>query len=103
MSKISRREAIAGIVGAGAGILSFSENTFAESEQEAIPKAFTGTHQPKPLPFDPAKLKDLSERLIKSHWENNYSGSVAALNVVEKRLAQLVKEKDAPAYLYGDL
>jgi Fe-Mn family superoxide dismutase len=55
------------------------------------------------LPFDAAKLKGMSEKLIKSHWENNYSGSVSALNVVEKRLAQLIKEKDAPAYLYGDL
>lgn len=103
MSKISRREAIVGIIGTTAGVLSFSGNVFADSEQETVPMAFAGTHQPKTLPFDPAKLKGLSERLIKSHWENNYSGSVAALNVVEKRLAQLVKEIDAPAYLYGDL
>ena len=33
----------------------------------------------KPLAFDPAKLNGLSERLIRSHWENNYGGSVKAL------------------------
>lgn len=103
MNKISRREAIAGIVGTTAGVLSFSGSVFASGEQEIVFPAFAGTHQPKPLPFDAAKLDGISEQMITSHWQNNYSGSVGALNVVEKRLAQLVKEKDAPAYLYGDL
>lgn len=34
--------------------------------------AFAGRHEPRPLPFDPAKLTAMSERLIRSHWENNY-------------------------------
>jgi superoxide dismutase, Fe-Mn family len=55
------------------------------------------------LPFDAAKLKGISEKLIKSHWENNYGGSFRALNAVEQHLAALMKEKDLPAYLYGDL
>jgi Fe-Mn family superoxide dismutase len=33
--------------------------------------AFLGSHQSKPLKFDPAKLDGLSERLIRSHRENN--------------------------------
>ncbi len=51
----------------------------------AIPlgSAFGGKHQPKPLPFDPAKLKGISETPIRSHWENNYGGAVKALNAVE--------------------
>ncbi len=57
----------------------------------------------KPLPFDPAKLAGLSERLLKSHWENNYSGAIRALNNVRDRLAALRADKDAPAYLYGNL
>jgi Fe-Mn family superoxide dismutase len=101
MSKISRREAITGILATGATVLTMTSNSSAQTEIPA--NAFRGQHQPKPLPFDPTKLKGISEKLIKSHWENNYSGSVGALNVVEKRLAQLIKEKDAPAYLYGDL
>jgi Fe-Mn family superoxide dismutase len=102
MKKISRRVSIAGIVGTTASVLSFSGNAFA-GQQETVSPAFAGTHQPKPLPFNAAKLDGISERMITSHWQNNYSGSVGALNVVEKRLAQLAKEKDAPAYLYGDL
>jgi Fe-Mn family superoxide dismutase len=69
----------------------------------ATAKAFAGQHQPKPLPFDPTKLKGISEKLIRSHWENNYSGAVRALNAVEQRLAAMLNDKDLPAYIYGDV
>lgn len=101
--KISRREAIAGIAAAGAAVFSLNENVFAESSQENVAAAFRGSHQIKPLPFDAAKLKGISEKVVKSHWENNYGGSVKALNVVEQRLAAMLKEKDLPAYIYGEL
>jgi superoxide dismutase, Fe-Mn family len=70
--------------------------------QERFP-AFAGRHEPRPLPFDPAKLPALSERLLRSHWENNYCGAVKALNAVELRLAAMLEEADLPAYVYGDL
>lgn len=57
----------------------------------------------KALPFDPAKIPGLSERLLKSHWENNYAGAIRALNAVRDRLAILRADKDTPAFLYGDL
>ncbi len=41
--------------------------------------AFQTSDKLKPLAFHPAKLNGLSERLIRSHWENNYGGSVKAL------------------------
>jgi superoxide dismutase, Fe-Mn family len=75
----------------------------AEAQTAAAPRAFAGQYQPKPLPFDSAKLKGISEKLIKSHWENNYSGAVNALNVVEQRLATMLGDKDLPPYVYGDL
>jgi len=65
--------------------------------------AFAGRHEPKPLPFDPAKLPGLSERLIRSHWENNYCGALKALNVVEQRLAAMLEDPDLPPYVYGGL
>lgn len=65
-------------------------------------RAFRGEHQPKPLPFDPTRLDGLSERLLRSHWENNYGGAVKALNAVEERLYEAMKDKDLPPYLYGD-
>jgi len=101
MKKLTRREAIGGMLATGAGVLGFVETVGAQTEPAA--KAFAGTHQPKALPFDPAKLKGISEKLIKSHWENNYTGSVKALNTVEQRLAALLREKDLPAFVYGDL
>lgn len=42
--------------------------------------AFQSQDALKPLPFDPSKLTGLSERMIRSHWENNYGGSVKALD-----------------------
>jgi len=66
-------------------------------------RAFRGEHKAKPLKFDPGKLKGLSERLIRSHWENNYGGAIKALNAIERRLAAMLPEKDLPPYVYGDL
>jgi Fe-Mn family superoxide dismutase len=55
-----------------------------------------------PLPFDPKSLKGLSEKLIQSHWENNYGGAVKALNVVRGRLQQAL-DADTPPYVYTGL
>ena len=68
----------------------------------AVP-AFAGSHAVKPLRFDPAKLPGLSERLISSHWQNNYQGSVRALNTIEQRLAAAMADPEFPALVYGDL
>lgn len=65
--------------------------------------AFESQSAPKPLPFDPAKLNGISEKLIRSHWENNYTGSVKALAVVKKRLSDALLDKDLPPYIYNDL
>lgn len=40
----------------------------------------------KPLSCDPARIKGMSERLIISHYENNYGGAVKRLNVIEESL-----------------
>jgi Fe-Mn family superoxide dismutase len=102
MKKISRRDAISGVLAAGAGVLAL--NNVAEAQtQEVLPMSFAGKHMPKALPFDPAKLSGISDKLITSHHDNNYVGAVKALNVVEQRLIALSKEKDLPAYIYGDL
>src|SRR5262249_42566564 len=46
-------------------------------------------YQIKPLSCDPAKIKGMSERLIVSHYENNYSGAVKRLNSIEEQLTEL--------------
>jgi Fe-Mn family superoxide dismutase len=65
--------------------------------------AFQASMTPRPLPFDPARLDGLSEKLIRSHWENNYGGSVKALAAVRARLAQAAGDADLPPYVYNDL
>ena len=42
-----------------------------------------------PLSCDPGKLKGLSEKLIVSHYENNYGGAVKRLNAICDQLAGL--------------
>src|SRR4030095_4465839 len=89
MKKLSRREAMRTIGGAGAGV-TLAGMTEAAAQIPAAP-AFRGQHQIKPLPFDPAKLKGISEKLIRSHHENNYSGAVRALTAVEQGLDALTE------------
>jgi len=110
MKTITRRDAISGIAATSAGLaLTFSRNALSASPNEgakgdvSTARAFRGQHQPKPLAFEPAKLKGLSEKLIRSHWENNYSGAVKALNTVELHLSKLLSDSDVPPYMYGDL
>ena len=39
-------------------------------------------HEVAPLPFKPTLLNGLSERLLASHYENNYGGAVRRLNAI---------------------
>lgn len=66
-------------------------------------ESFAQTHQPKPLPFNSSTLNGLSQRLIDSHWSNNYGGSVRALNETKRRLADALADRDLPPYIYNDL
>ncbi len=56
----------------------------------------------RPLSCDPARIKGMSERLIVSHYENNYGGAVKRLNVIEEQLAELDYAK-APGFLVNGL
>ncbi len=108
MSSSPSRRTLLGALGAGGAALALGRKALGQAAaavapEAARPPAFRGQHQPRPLPFDPAKLKGLSERLIRSHWENNYGGAVRALNAVEQRLGAMLEDKDLPAYVYGDL
>lgn len=42
-----------------------------------------------PLPFDPAMLRGLSERLLLSHHQNNYGGAVKRLHAIRAEIAAL--------------
>ena len=47
------------------------------------------SHQMKPLSCDPSRLTGLSEKLIVSHYENNYGGAVKRLNAITEQLQAL--------------
>jgi len=59
------------------------------------------TYQMKPLSCDPARIKGMSERLIISHYDNNYGGAVKRLNLIDEQLAQLEFDKAAGFLING--
>lgn len=102
MPETTRRDALA-VLGLGlAGALGGPNAKELEMSSLPMPRPRTD-FAPRPLPFNPAKLAGLSEPLIRSHWENNYSGSVKALNVVQTRLASAMEDPAFPASIYAGL
>ena len=55
----------------------------------------------KSLSCDPARIKGMSERLIISHYENNYGGAVKRLNLIDEQLAHLEFDKAAGFLING--
>lgn len=60
------------------------------------------TYAMKPLGCDPARIKGMSEKLIVSHYENNYGGAVKRLNLIAEQLAGL-DFNTAPGFLINGL
>jgi superoxide dismutase, Fe-Mn family len=56
----------------------------------------------KPLGCDPQHIKGMSEKLIVSHYENNYGGAVKRLNLITEQLAVL-DFNTAPNFLVNGL
>lgn len=105
MTNEARREALA-LLGASATGIMMSSLAGAQNVNTPsidVRGSLSGGRQPKPLRFDAAKLKGLSEKLIRSHWENNYVGSVKTLNMIAERLAAAMRDPDLPPIIYGGL
>jgi Fe-Mn family superoxide dismutase len=91
---ITRRTAL-GLLGAAATLPLAAPGGVAMAEaskQTERPRIYRGDHAPKPLPFDPKQLPGLSEKLLVSHHENNYTGAVKRLNAIEAQIAALPRE-----------
>ena len=56
----------------------------------------------KPLSCDPQRIKGMSEKLIISHYENNYGGAVKRLNLITEQLAEL-DFNTAPGFVINGL
>jgi Fe-Mn family superoxide dismutase len=60
------------------------------------------TYAIRPLSCDPSRVRGMSERMIISHYENNYGGAVKRLNLIEEQLAGL-DYTSAPGFLINGL
>jgi Fe-Mn family superoxide dismutase len=102
MTDTTRREFVQA---AGLGLLAaeVSGTNAAAAAEAGTGAAFNNSHTPLPLPFDAKSLRGISEKLIQSHWENNYGGAVKALNVVRARLQQWLTDAALPPYIYTGL
>src|SRR6266436_3325844 len=101
--EIERRDFIRGVgLIAGAAVAA----TLIESPTLAQASSISGftpmTYKIKPLPFDPKAIKGLSEKILVSHFENNYSGAVKRLNAIGAQLAELDFAK-APVFVINGL
>jgi Fe-Mn family superoxide dismutase len=59
-------------------------------------------YQPKPMSFDPKAIKGISEKILVSHYENNYIGAVRRLTAIAAQIADLDYAK-APNFLVNGL
>ena len=59
-------------------------------------------YEMKALSCDPSRIKGMSERLIVSHYENNYGGAVKRLNLIQEKLSDL-DYANAPGFLINGL
>ncbi|UQR60012.1 Fe-Mn family superoxide dismutase [Bradyrhizobium sp. C-145] len=60
------------------------------------------TYVVKRLSCDPSRIRGMSERMIISHYENNYGGAVKRLNLIDEKLAEL-DYASAPGFLINGL
>lgn len=90
----NRRDFIA--IAAGVALAATAADALAQGAPPKVEYAI------KKLPFDPAKIKGLSEKLLTSHYENNYSGAVKRLNAISAQLASL-DMATAPVFVVNGL
>jgi superoxide dismutase, Fe-Mn family len=60
------------------------------------------TYVMKPLSCDPSRIRGMSERMIVSHYENNYGGAVKRLNLIDEQLSGF-DFANAPGFLINGL
>lgn len=73
---MTRRQSIGTIAGAVAAAVAATRVTSAKGEKlSSFTPVAPGGHKPVPLPFNPAKLPGLSEKLT-SHHDNRYASAV---------------------------
>src|SRR6202048_3909725 len=90
----------AGLVAAAATTTLAASSAFAQTNQPSGAK--TMPYQAKPMSLDPKSIKGISEKVLVSHYENNYVGAVKRLNAIGAQLAELDFAK-APNFMVNGL
>ena len=99
---IERRDFVRGAVmvaGATAAAALSQPAAFAQTANQGTKPM---SYDVKPMPFDPKHVNGLSEKLLTSHYENNYTGAVKRLNAITAQLAELDFAK-APNFVVNGL
>ena len=100
---MERRDFIQGVgllTGVAAAAALTEQPAFAQGMPHPGPKPVT--YEAKPLSLDPKSIKGISERVLVSHYENNYVGAVKRLNAIGDQLAELDFAK-APNFVVNGL
>src|SRR5690242_16725869 len=87
---------------AGAAVAAAVTPAAAQTASPAAAGPKPMTFDVKPMPFDPTKIKGLSEKILTSHYANNYTGAVKRLSAIAEQLAGLDYAK-APGFLINGL
>jgi len=88
------------LIGAAAATVIIDTPTQAEATSPTGAKPMT--YEPKPLSLDPKSVKGISEKVLVSHYENNYLGAVKRLGAISAQLAELDFTK-APNFVVNGL
>ena len=83
-----RRDFIRG-VGVAAASTAMLAGTPALGQANQQTGAKPMAYQPKPMSFDLKSITGISEKVLVSHYENNYVGAVKRLNAIGTQLAEL--------------
>ena len=96
-----RRDFIRGVgVAAASTAMLAGTQALAQANPQTGAKAMA--YQPKPMSFDPKSITGISEKVLVSHYDNNYVGAVKRLNAIGVQLAELDFAK-APNFVVNGL
>src|SRR5215211_7922024 len=84
------------------GLADSPKEAFLQALPLANPKGGVMPYEMKPLPCDPTAITGMSERLIRSHYDNNYGSTVQRLNAITGQLAEL-EFANAPIFVINGL
>lgn len=103
MDDMERRDFIkaAGLV-AGAGMLAAAAGPSASAQSPAPAPVKAMVYEAKPMTLNPRRVRGLSEKILMSHYDNNYTGAVKRLNAIAAQLAGL-DLANAPSFVLNGL